>query len=89
MKTIRLTLWFSQIDNYDNGSIYDDDDVDDYEENMTNNTIVQDHRKLFEWSWARNNSGLPIDMVFNDGHLLSIIVYRYVNTGLRTTPYLN
>lgn len=57
------------LDNYDN----DDDDNDT---NMTNNTIVQDHRNLFEWSEARNSSGLPIDMVFNDGHLLSIIVYR-------------
>lgn len=45
---------------------------------MTNNTIVQDHRKLSEWSWARNDTGLPIDMVFNDGHRLSIIVCRYI-----------
>lgn len=47
--------------------------------NMTNtNTIVQDHRRLHEWSLANNGSNitLPVDMVFNDGHRLSIIVYR-------------
>lgn len=47
---------------------------------MLNNTIVQDHRQLSEWSEAGNETkdkDLPIDMTFNDGHMLSIIVYRY------------
>lgn len=46
---------------------------------MLNKTIVQDHRQLSEWSEAGNETkdkDLPIDMTFNDGHMLSIIVYR-------------
>lgn len=39
------------------------------------NTIIQDHRNLHDWSNI-NNTQMPIDMVFNDGHRLSIIVYR-------------
>ncbi|XP_055305439.1 adipokinetic hormone/corazonin-related peptide receptor variant I isoform X2 [Sitodiplosis mosellana] len=43
---------------------------------MPNTTIVQDHRQLTEWSKAGGNSTeMPLDMVFNDGHLLSIVVY--------------
>lgn len=44
------------------------------------NTIVQDHRNLPNWSEVNNGSDsqslMPIDMVFNDGHRLSITVYR-------------
>lgn len=46
------------------------------------NTIVQDHRNLPNWSEVNNESDirnlLPIDMVFNDGHRLSITVYRLI-----------
>lgn len=40
---------------------------------------VEDHRFLKEWSEANESSGdqehFPIDMRFNDGHKLSIIIY--------------
>lgn len=38
---------------------------------------VQDHRNLLDWSITFNNSAddVPINMRFNDGHKLSIIVY--------------
>lgn len=55
------------------------------EEDMHNNTIVQDHRQLSDWSEAGNETkdkDLPIDMTFNDGHMLSIIVYRWVKSLL-------
>lgn len=45
---------------------------------MTHPT-VQDHRQLTEWSQAAGNTNtndMPLDMTFNDGHRLSIIVYR-------------
>lgn len=47
------------------------------------NEVVQDHRILSEWSMAGPDNQsepiqLPIDMRFNDGHRLSITVYRYV-----------
>lgn len=49
------------------------------------NTKVEDHRNLDEWSvlvgnmstnLTLNESDYPIDMQFNDGHRLSITVYR-------------
>lgn len=49
------------------------------------NTKVEDHRNLDEWSvlvgnmstnLTLNESDYPIDMKFNDGHRLSITVYR-------------
>ncbi|XP_018328749.1 gonadotropin-releasing hormone II receptor [Agrilus planipennis] len=49
---------------------------------MKPNNRIQDHRVLDDWSEASINStleagglDLPIDMRFNDGHRLSIIVY--------------
>lgn len=39
------------------------------------NLDVEDHRNLKEWSLAGNSTHLPIDMRFNDGHLISIVVY--------------
>ncbi|XP_017770687.1 PREDICTED: gonadotropin-releasing hormone II receptor-like [Nicrophorus vespilloides] len=43
---------------------------------MKINVEVEDHRNLLEWSAVSlDNSTLPIDMRFNDGHRLSIIVY--------------
>lgn len=46
---------------------------------MPNLTTVQDHRQLTEWSKAGGNSTeMPLDMIFNDGHRLSIVVYRHV-----------
>lgn len=39
---------------------------------------VQDHRDLLDWSIYNNNgskSELPVNMRFNEGHKLSIIVY--------------
>lgn len=45
-------------------------------EQMSNiNTVVEDHRKLPDWS-ATNGTDLPLDMRFNEGHKLSIVVYR-------------
>lgn len=52
----------------------------DYENNteMPNSTVT-DHRQLRDWSEAGGNStDMPLDMVFNDGHRLSIVVYRHV-----------
>ncbi|GAB0095030.1 gonadotropin-releasing hormone receptor [Sergentomyia squamirostris] len=44
---------------------------------------VQDHRNLADWSEASNNTpanvdSLPIDMRFNDGHILSIFGYSFL-----------
>lgn len=49
------------------------------------NKNVYDHRVLSDWSGVNDNQNqtnkscvdaeLPIDMVFNDGHRLSIVVY--------------
>ncbi|KRT85046.1 hypothetical protein AMK59_2085 [Oryctes borbonicus] len=43
------------------------------------NEEIPDHRDLIEWSLASNESNitnnLPLDMRFNDGHVLSIVVY--------------
>lgn len=48
------------------------------------NKNVYDHRVLSDWSAVNDNQTnniscvneqLPIDMVFNDGHRLSIVVY--------------
>lgn len=47
---------------------------------ITDSDLVQDHRQKTDWSEVDNNQTtdgqLPIDMVFNDGHRLSITVYR-------------
>lgn len=51
------------------------------------NKNVYDHRVLSEWSKVNDNQKnlsnnvscvdeLPIDMIFNDGHRLSMTVYR-------------
>lgn len=42
---------------------------------MEINEEVHDHRNLHAWSRITNSSHLPIDMRFNDGHMLSIVVY--------------
>lgn len=67
-----INIFFVSItEDYLNGSGEEDD--------MHNNTVVQDHRQLSDWSEAGNETkdkDLPIDMTFNDGHMLSIIVYR-------------
>lgn len=45
---------------------------------MEFNEEIHDHRNLLGWSVANNltdYSHLPIDMRFNDGHMLSIVVY--------------
>lgn len=44
------------------------------------NEGIIDHRQRLDWSTANNDSMhdydlLPIDMRFNDGHLLSIVAY--------------
>lgn len=53
-------------------------DTDYYQDINMPNSTVQDHRQLHAWSEAGSNStGLPLDMKFNDGHRLSIAVYRY------------
>ncbi|KAJ3640369.1 hypothetical protein Zmor_003671 [Zophobas morio] len=50
----------------------------DYYENMKDipgaSETVQDHRNLHAWSNATQDK-LPINMRFNEGHQLSIIVY--------------
>lgn len=54
--------------------------------------IIQDHRRKSVWSQALNNNQndtfnqfpLPIDMQFNEGHRLSIWVYRY---KIKTNTY--
>lgn len=58
------------------------DQAYEYYDNLTElempNSTVQDHRQLTEWSQAGSDSvSMPLDMTFNDGHRLSIIVYRY------------
>lgn len=45
------------------------------------NHRIEDHRNLDDWSFYANQSveepdGMPIDMRFNSGHILSIMVYR-------------
>lgn len=43
------------------------------------NEVVYDHRILRDWSNVNNTNGtmhLSKDMIFNDGHRLSITVYR-------------
>lgn len=46
---------------------------------MEINQEIQDHRNLLDWSQAPGENStdieLPIDMRFNEGHILSIIVY--------------
>lgn len=46
---------------------------------MKPNDDIEDHRQLLEWSLVPddtyNNTMLPIDMRFNDGHVVSIIAY--------------
>lgn len=46
---------------------------------MKTNDDIEDHRQLSEWSLVPddtyNNTMLPIDMRFNDGHVVSIIAY--------------
>lgn len=50
---------------------------------MTNQNLddVQDHRQKPNWSQVDLEHDLPIDMIFNDGHRLSVTVYRYVNNS--------
>lgn len=50
--------------------------------NMKSNQEIEDHRRLPNWSIASESNCteggemvLPIDMRFNDGHVLSIVVY--------------
>ncbi|XP_055387241.1 adipokinetic hormone/corazonin-related peptide receptor variant I [Condylostylus longicornis] len=59
-----------------------------FEETVEINEIIQDHRKLLDWSALKNKTTanttefvLPIDMVFNDGHVLSITVYSILMTA--------
>jgi len=43
------------------------------------NEVETDHRILSDWSNVNNTNGtmhLSKDMIFNDGHRLSITVYR-------------
>lgn len=46
-----------------------------------------DHRSLSDWSNVNSTNGtmhLSEDMVFNNGHRLSITVYRWVKTAIPT-----
>lgn len=46
------------------------------------NEKIYDHRVLSDWSNVNNNTNGTMhyskDMIFNDGHRLSITVYRYI-----------
>lgn len=49
---------------------------------MPNSTTVPDDTELTEWfrrTYRGNSTEMPLEMVFNDGHRLSIAVYRHVS----------
>lgn len=84
MFTDALLMWFilvffdfsrSIVEEFYN-DYYDNYNYTDSE--MSNSSsIVQDHRQLTGWSEAGSDTAhMPLDMTFNDGHRLSIIVYR-------------
>lgn len=65
--------WFDlESGNYDNSSEYYYDNSSEFD--MADNTI-QEHRYITVWPTS-NSTEMPLDMIFNDGHRLSVAVYR-------------
>lgn len=68
-------------DNYSDKYYYLDSSENATDTIMPNSTSPQDNILITATGWSEFNGGnstdMPLDMVFNDGHRLSIAVYRY------------
>lgn len=68
-------------DNYNDTYYYLDSGENVTDTIMPNSTSPQDNILITATGWSEFNGGnstdMPLDMVFNDGHRLSIAVYRY------------
>lgn len=75
-------FFFSDNDNNYNDTYYYLDSSENVTDTiMPNSTSPQDNILITATGWSEFNGGnstdMPLDMVFNDGHRLSIAVYRY------------
>lgn len=72
---------FLDNDNYNDTYYYLDSSENGTDTIMPNSTPPQDNILITATGWSEFNGGnstdMPLDMVFNDGHRLSIAVYRY------------
>lgn len=69
-----LCLFVLEVENYNDTDYYDNSSSSEFE--MGDSTF-SDHSFITQWPLNDSNSTeMPLDMVFNDGHRLSIIVYR-------------
>lgn len=83
MPFVLFPLFFFVADNYNENDTYyySDSSENVTATNMPNNTSPQDDILITANGWSEFNGGgnsteMPINMVFNDGHRLSIAVYR-------------
>lgn len=79
---LALSVCFPDDDNNYNDTYYYLDSGENVTDTiMPNSTSPQDNILITATGWSEFNGGnstdMPLDMVFNDGHRLSIAVYRY------------
>lgn len=78
---VRFFLLSDNDNNYNDTYYYLDSSENVTDTIMPNSTSPQDNILITATGWSEFNGGnstdMPLDMVFNDGHRLSIAVYRY------------
>lgn len=76
-----VVIYFADNDNYNDTYYYLDSGENVTDTIMPNSTLPEDNILITATGWSEfngsNSSGMPLHMVFNDGHRLSIAVYRY------------